>query len=107
MPFRVKTAAVWVVLFLVLGFVGNAAGFDTEWIRDNFPFILGGLRYTMFIAVGGIVLAVVMALLGALAQDLPQPGGVRRRRLLRLVLPRHAADRPDVPDLPGPAPDRA
>ena len=35
-PFRVKTAAVWVVLFLVLGFVGNAAGFDVDWIRDNF-----------------------------------------------------------------------
>ena len=67
-PFRVKTAAVWVVLFLVLGFVGNAAGFDVAWIRDNFRYILGGLRYTMVIAIGGIVLAVVMALLGALAR---------------------------------------
>jgi polar amino acid transport system permease protein len=67
-PFRVKTAAVWVVVFLVLGFVGNAAGFDVAWIRDNFRYILGGLRYTMVIALGGIVLAVVMALLGALAR---------------------------------------
>ena len=67
-PFRVKTAAVWVVLFLVLGFVGNAACFDVAWIRDNFRYILGGLRYTMVIALGGIVLAVVMALLGALAR---------------------------------------
>ena len=67
-PFRVKTAAVWVVLFLVLGFVGNAAGFDVAWIRDNFRYIVGGLRYTMVIALGGIVLAVVMALLGALAR---------------------------------------
>ena len=67
-PFRVKTAAVWVVVFLVLGFVGNAAGFDVAWIRDNFRYILGGLRYTMIIAIGGIVLAVVMALLGALAR---------------------------------------
>ena len=67
-PFRVKTAAVWVVVFLVLGFVGNAAGFDVAWIRDNFRYILGGLRYTMSIAIGGIVLAVVMALLGALAR---------------------------------------
>ena len=56
-PFRVKTAAVWVVLFLVLGFFGNAAGFDLQWIRDNFRYILGGLRYTMVIAVSGIVLA--------------------------------------------------
>ena len=52
----------------MLGFVGNAAGFDVQWIRDNFRYILGGLRYTMFIAVAGIVLAVVMALLGALAR---------------------------------------
>ncbi len=67
-PFRVKTAAVWVVLFLVLAFFGNAAGFDTQWIRDNFRYILGGLRYTMVIAISGIVLAIVMALLGALAR---------------------------------------
>ena len=39
-----------------------------QWIRDNFRYILGGLRYTMIIAVGGIVLAIVMALLGALAR---------------------------------------
>ena len=67
-PFRLKTGAVWVVLFLLLAFVGNAAGFDLPWIRDNFRYILGGLRFTMFIAVSGIVLAVVMALLGALAR---------------------------------------
>ena len=67
-PFRLKVAAVWVVLFAVLAFLGNAAGFDVEWIRDNFRYILGGLRYTMVIAVSGIVLAIVMALLGALAR---------------------------------------
>src|SRR5919107_1973804 len=67
-PFRLKTAAVWVVLFALLAFVGNSAGFDLQWIKDNFRYILGGLRYTMFIAVCGIALAVVMALLGALAR---------------------------------------
>ena len=67
-PFRLKVAVVWVVLFAVLAFLGNAAGFDVEWIRDNFRYILGGLRYTMVIAVSGIVLAIVMALLGALAR---------------------------------------
>ena len=50
-PFRLKVAAVWVVLFAVLAFLGNAAQFDTQWIRDNFRYILGGLRYTMVIAV--------------------------------------------------------
>jgi len=67
-PFRVKTAAVWLVLFVVLAFFGNAAGFDVQWIRDNFRYIVGGLRYTMVMAVGGIVLAIVLALLGALAR---------------------------------------
>jgi polar amino acid transport system permease protein len=67
-PFRVKVTAVWVVLFAVLAFFGNAAGFDIHWIKDNLRYILGGLRYTMTIAVGGIVLAVLMATLGALAR---------------------------------------
>jgi polar amino acid transport system permease protein len=67
-PFRLKVAAVWVVLFAVLAFLGNAAGFDVQWIRDNIRYILGGLRYTMTIAVGGILLAIVMALLGALSR---------------------------------------
>ena len=67
-PFRLKVAVVWVLLFAALAFVGNAAGFDTEWIRDNLRYIVGGLRYTMVIALGGIVLAVVLALLGALSR---------------------------------------
>jgi polar amino acid transport system permease protein len=67
-PFRLKVAAVWVGIFLFLGFFGAAAGFDLEWIRDKFTFILGGLRYTLLIAVGGIVIAVVLATLGALAR---------------------------------------
>jgi polar amino acid transport system permease protein len=67
-PFRLKVAAVWVVLFALLAFVGNAAGFDVQWIRDNLRYILGGLRYTMVMALGGIGLAIVLALLGALAR---------------------------------------
>jgi polar amino acid transport system permease protein len=67
-PFRLKVALVWVALFAVLAFFGNAAGFDTGWIRDNFRYIAGGLRYTMVIAVSGIVLAIIMALLGALSR---------------------------------------
>ena len=72
-PFRLKVMAVWVVLFGILAFVGNAAGFDVQWIRDNFRYILGGLRYTMVIAVSGIVLAIVLALLGALARISSNP----------------------------------
>ena len=67
-PFGAKNAAVWVVLFGLIAFFGNAAGFDLQWIRDNLRYILGGLPYTAAIAVGGIVLAIVLALLGALAR---------------------------------------
>jgi polar amino acid transport system permease protein len=72
-PFRLKVGAVWVVLFAMLAFVGNAAGFDTEWIRDNLRYIVGGVRFTLTMAVAGIVLAIVMALLGALARTSRNP----------------------------------
>ena len=67
-PFRVKVAAVWVVLFAVLAFFGNAAGFDTDWMRDNFCFIAGACATRCSWRSGGIVLAIVLALLGALAR---------------------------------------
>jgi polar amino acid transport system permease protein len=67
-PFRLKVGAVWVVIFLLLGLFVLAAGFDREWIRDNIGYIAGGLRFTMQIALGGIVLAIVLATLGALAR---------------------------------------
>jgi polar amino acid transport system permease protein len=67
-PFRVKTGATWVVVFLILAFVGSKAGFDLAWMREKFPYILGGARYTIQIAVFGIILAVIFALLGALAR---------------------------------------
>ena len=67
-PFRVKVAAVWVVIFVLLGLFVLAAGFDREWIRDNIGYIAGGLRFTLVMAVGGIVLAIVLATLGALAR---------------------------------------
>jgi polar amino acid transport system permease protein len=67
-PFRLKVAAVWVVIFIVLGLFVIAAGFDRDWIRDNIRYIAGGLRYTLIMAVGGIVIAIVLATLGALAR---------------------------------------
>lgn len=66
--FRYKVAAVWVAIFAVLGFFGAAAGFDIAWIRDKFTFIAVGLQFTLLIALGGIVMAVILATLGALAR---------------------------------------
>ncbi|MDX6327396.1 MAG: polar amino acid transport system permease protein, partial [Nocardioidaceae bacterium] len=67
-PFRLKVALVWLALFAVLGVLFYLAQYDTAWMKDNASFIAGGLRYTLQIAVGGIVLAVVLAMFGALAR---------------------------------------
>ena len=42
--------------------------YDTDWMRDNVRFIAGGLRFTLQMALGGIVIAIVLATLGALAR---------------------------------------
>ena len=105
-PFRLKVAIVWGVIFLIiLGFF-SISGFDFQWMRDNVRFIAGGLQYTLLIAISGIVLAVILALLGALGRLSTQPDRLSGERVLHVVLPRHAADRADVPDLPGAAADR-
>jgi polar amino acid transport system permease protein len=67
-PFRLKVAVVWLGIFLVLGAFFLVAGFDTQWMLDNFTYIAGGLKYTLYIAVAGIALAVLLACLGALAR---------------------------------------
>jgi polar amino acid transport system permease protein len=67
-PFRVKVALVWVAIFGVLGFLFWAAQFDNQWIRDNIVFIARGLVWTLTLALGGIVLAVLLALVGALGR---------------------------------------
>ncbi len=66
-PFGLKVAAVWVVLFAGAGVLFYLADYDTEWMKDNFTFIAGGVRFTLQMALGGIVLAIVLATLGSLA----------------------------------------
>ena len=67
-PFRLKVAAVWAVIFVLLGLFVVAAGFDREWIRENIGYIARGLQYTLAMAVGGIAIAIVLATVGALAR---------------------------------------
>jgi polar amino acid transport system permease protein len=67
-PFRWKVTAVWLVIFALLGFLFWAAGFDNGWIRANIGFIARGLFFTILMAVIGIVIAVILALLGALGR---------------------------------------
>lgn len=66
--FRVKVALVWLVIFGVLGFLFWSASFDNPWIREHIGFIARGLMWTLIMAAAGIVLAIVLALVGALGR---------------------------------------
>jgi len=67
-PFRLKVAFVWVVIFTILGLLFAAADFNTQFMRDSADYVLRGLLYTVVIALAAIVLAVVLALIGALGR---------------------------------------
>jgi polar amino acid transport system permease protein len=67
-PFRIKVAIVWGALFLVIAVVLVLFQLDTEWMKENFTFIAWGLEFTILLALGAIVLAVILALFGALGR---------------------------------------
>jgi polar amino acid transport system permease protein len=67
-PFRVKVGIVWAAIFAVLGFLFWSASFDNGWIREHIGFIARGLTFTLVMAAGGIVLAIALALVGALGR---------------------------------------
>jgi polar amino acid transport system permease protein len=72
-PFRIKVALVWVAIFAFLAFFFWIARFDNQWMLDNFTYIAKGLQYTLYIALGGIVLAIVLAMFGALGRISSNP----------------------------------
>ena len=67
-PFRAKVALVWIAIFAVLGFLFWSASFDNGWIGEHIGFIARGLIFTVIMAAGGIVLAITLALVGALGR---------------------------------------
>ena len=67
-PFRVKLAVVWLVILLLLTLLFGAAHFDVPWMQDHVGTIAKGLRFTVLLAAQAIVLAVALALLGALGR---------------------------------------
>jgi polar amino acid transport system permease protein len=67
-PFRLKVAIVWLAVFAMIATVLVLFELDTQFIRENFWFIAGGLQFTLLLAAGAIVLAVVLALFGALGR---------------------------------------
>ena len=66
--FRVKVALVWVALLSAMAFLFWGASFNQEWIREHVGFIARGLVFTLVIAIGGILLAVTLAMVGALGR---------------------------------------
>ncbi|HSI97720.1 MAG TPA: amino acid ABC transporter permease [Gaiellaceae bacterium] len=67
-PFSLKLAAVWAAILGLLVALFAAADFDTAWMREHARFIAGGLTWTVVIALSSILLACVLALLGALGR---------------------------------------
>ncbi|MGZ8566242.1 MAG: amino acid ABC transporter permease [Actinomycetota bacterium] len=67
-PFWAKLTVVWICIFVVLGVLFAAARFDTALMREKFSFIARGLTWTVITSALAIVLACVLALLGALGR---------------------------------------
>jgi polar amino acid transport system permease protein len=67
-PYRVKLAAVWVVVFAILAAMFLALGLDTEYQREWAPFVIKAIPITLLICFGGIALAIPLALVGALGR---------------------------------------
>jgi polar amino acid transport system permease protein len=67
-PFRAKVAAVWVGIFIVLAVFFNLAKFDTAWMADRWDFIVRGIQFTLQTAIFAIILAVILATIGALGR---------------------------------------
>jgi polar amino acid transport system permease protein len=67
-PFRLKLTLVWIGIFFVLALFLSQIGLDWAWMADNFSIIAKGAIYTIALAVGAIIIAVVLALLGALGR---------------------------------------
>ena len=67
-PFRLKLTLVWIGIVAVLGLFLSLIGLDWRWMGDNFGIIAKGGIYTIGLAVGAIIIALVLALLGALGR---------------------------------------
>ncbi len=67
-PFKVKLGMVWGVIALIVAFLFSLADFDVQWMIDHLWFITQGLPWTIIICGLAIILAVTLALFGALGR---------------------------------------
>ncbi len=67
-PFRAKVTATWVAIFFLLGLFLALSDLDFGFIAENFWYIAKGLEYTILLSIFAILLATMLALLGALGR---------------------------------------
>jgi polar amino acid transport system permease protein len=67
-PFRVRIYVVYAVIAALFVLVFVAFQFDTDFMLEWLPFLLKGVPLSLMVTIGGIVLAVVLALIGALGR---------------------------------------
>jgi polar amino acid transport system permease protein len=77
-PYAVKLTIVWIIIFIILGVMFLSLGLDTDFMWQWAPYIAKGVQYTLILCFGGILLAIPLALLGALGRlsKNPIPYGV-------------------------------
>jgi polar amino acid transport system permease protein len=63
-----KVAAVWVVLFVIMGILLSLLQIDFSYIIDHRDFVLAGLWTTLYVSLVSILAATVLAFLGALGR---------------------------------------
>jgi polar amino acid transport system permease protein len=68
LPFRLKVGLVWAAIFFMIGLFLALSELDFEFIRENLWYIARGLEFTILLAVGAIILATILALIGALGR---------------------------------------
>ena len=76
--YRAKLTVVWVLIATALSVTFISLGLDVPFMRGWAPYILKGTFLTLFISAGGILLAIPLALLGALGRlsKNPIPNGI-------------------------------
>ncbi|HZK50073.1 MAG TPA: amino acid ABC transporter permease [Actinomycetota bacterium] len=67
-PYRVKLGLVWVAIFVVLAVLFLSYGFDTDFMLEWAPYIIGGTGLTLFVSICSTLLAVLLAVVGALGR---------------------------------------
>ncbi|MEX1211188.1 MAG: amino acid ABC transporter permease, partial [Candidatus Nanopelagicales bacterium] len=72
-PFRLKVALVWAVIFVLMAVAFSRSGFDVAWMVDKTPAIVRGIWVTILFSVIAITVATVLAILGALGRISSNP----------------------------------